>query len=48
MMSDKSLGIMGENVQWRSSVKTYPGGVLEFVIDRVSKDKLSIKESRSK
>ena len=48
MMPDKSLGIMGENVQWCPSVKTYPGGVVEFVIDRVPKDKLSIKESRSK
>ena len=44
MMSDKSLGIMCGNVQWRPSVKTYPGGVLESVIYRVPKDKLNIKE----
>ena len=36
-MSDKSLGIMGENVQWYPSVKNYSGGVVEFVIDRVLK-----------
>ena len=44
MMSDKSLGIIGENVQCLPNVKIYPGGVVEFVIDRVPKDKLNIKE----
>ena len=41
-------GEVSEKVQCRPCVKIYLGGVLEFVIDRVSKDKLSIKESRSK
>ena len=44
MMSDKSLGIIGENVQCLLNVKIYPGGVLESVIYSVPKDKLNIKE----